>query len=455
MPTALRIQPLQSNFKGQVLTPESSGYEEARRIWNWHIDRRPAVIARCAEAADVVAAVRFARDTNLVVAVRGGGHNVSGNAVCDDGIMIDLSQMKKIRIDAAQRSADAEPGLTLAEFDAATQQQGLAAALGTVSMTGIAGLTLGGGLGWLMGKYGLSCDNVTEMDVVTADGQLRTASATENEDLFWGLRGAGANFGVVTRFRYKLHPVTTVYGGMAIYPIAQAREVLRLYAEMAEQAPDELCLDAGLLSAPDGAPVVAIVGCYCGAVADGEKALTPVRKLGTPVVNTLGPTPYLDVQKMFDGAFPPQAQNYWKTTLLPALGDDAIDALIQHAARRPGPASFTVLEHLHGAVTRVSADATAFPHRARQFSVLILGIATEARDADPTIAWARGLAAALEPLGNGRAYINYMGQESSERAQAAYGANYPRLVELKNKYDPDNFFCMNQNVRPTARAATR
>ncbi len=455
MPATLRTQPLQSNFKGQVLTPESSGYDDVRRIWNWNIDRRPAVIATCAEAADVVAAVRFARDAGLVVAIRGGGHNVSGNAVCDHGMMIDLSQMKKIRIDPVQRFADAEPGLTLGEFDAATQQHGLATALGTVSMTGIAGLTLGGGLGWLMGKYGLSCDNVTEMDVVTADGQPHTASVNENEDLFWGLRGAGANFGVVTRFRYRLHPVSTVLGGMVIHPLSKARDVLRFYADFAQQAPDELCADAGILTAPDGNAVVAVPVCYCGPLDQGEKAVAGLRKFGSPVADTIGPMPFLEMQKIFDAAFPPQAQNYWKATMLPALRDEVIDALITAAAQRPSPASLIILEHLHGAATRVAPSATAFPHRREQFSLVILGIWTGVDGTEANVDWTRRLSSAVEPFGSGSVYVNYLGQEGAERARSAYGPNYDRLVALKNKYDPENFFCMNQNIRPTARAASR
>lgn len=446
------IQELSATLRGRLLLPADEGYDEARKIWNAMIDRRPAVIARCAGAADVIQAIRFARENNLVLAVRGGGHNVAGNAVCDGGLMLDLSQMKGLRVDPARRTAEAQPGLTLGEFDRETQAFGLATTLGAVSMTGIAGLTLGGGIGWLMGKYGLACDNLLSVDMVTADGQFRSVSGTENEDLFWGVRGAGANFGVVTSFRYRLHPVGPVLGGMVIHPFAKAREVLRFYMEFTGHCPDELTVDAGILTGPDGNPVVAIAICYCGPIEQGEKLVAPLRKYGSPLADLIGPKPYLEVQKIFDASFPPNHQNYWKAGFLHTVRDEVIDAMIEFATKRPSPASFMVLEHVHGAAARVPVGETAFPHRREQYSLLIFSIWPNAADSEANIAWARRFWTEVQPFGTDGVYVNYLGQEDVDRVRAAYGPHYQRLVTLKEKYDPTNFFRMNQNIRPTSGA---
>jgi FAD/FMN-containing dehydrogenase len=308
---------------------------------------------------------------------------------------------------------------------------------------------MGRGIGWLMGKYGLTCDNLLSVDIVTADGEVRKASATENEDLFWGVRGGGGNFGVVTRFEYQLHHLGPVLGGMVIHPFSKAREVLRFHREFTSHVPDELTLAAGILNGPEGDPVVAIPICYCGPLDEGEKLIEPLRKFGPPLADLIGPRPYLEVQKTFDAALPPKHQNYWKSGFTQALSDEAIEALIEYAAKRPSPASFIVVDHLHGVAARVPAAATAFPHRREQYSVLILGIWPDSADSERNIAWARSFWGALQPSMAGSAYVNFLGQEGEERVRAAYGSNYERLVRLKNKYDPTNFFRMNQNIQPS------
>src|SRR5437764_6079247 len=321
-----------AGLRGPLLRPADGGYDEARTVWNGMIDRRPALIARCVGVADVIAAVRFARAHELLVSVRGGGHNITGNAVCEGGLMIDLSPMKSVRVDPGKRTARAEAGLTWGEYNRETQAFGLATTGGVVSTTGIAGLTLGGGLGWLMGKYGLSCDNLLSADIVTADAQFLTASAEQNPDLFWGLRGGGGNFGIVTSFEYRLHPVGPVLGGMVIHPLAHAGEVLRFYRDYARSCPDALTAFAGLMTAPDGAPVVAIIVGYIGDHAEGEKLVAPVRKFGTPLVDTIAPTSYVELNTLFDAAFPyGGVHRYWKSSFLKELGDDVVDILVARA----------------------------------------------------------------------------------------------------------------------------
>jgi len=442
------VQRLKATLHGTVLTPRDQGYDAARMVWNIMIDRRPALIARCADAVDVTHAIHFAREHGLVASIRGGGHNVAGNAVCDDGLMIDLSRMKEIRVDHGRRVADAQPGVTLGEFDAATQAVGLATTLGTVSMTGIAGLTLGGGLGWLMGKHGLACDNVLSMEVVTAEGDVRTASASEHEDLFWALRGAGSNFGVVTNFRYRLHPLGAVLSGMVAYPLARAKEVLRFYRDFVTTCPDELIVHAGILNGPDGSPIVAFPFCHCGALEEGEKLIAPMRRLGSPAAEIVTAMPYVQVQQMFDASFPANHHNYWKAGFMPALSDDTITALIDDFSARPSPGSLLFIEHLHGAVTRVPVDATAFPYRGEHFSVLAIAIWPDAAHTDANLQWIRRFWTNMERSGAAGVYVNYLSQEGDVRARAAYGPNYPRLAALKAKYDPGNFFRMNQNIEP-------
>ena len=452
------VQAFRSSLRGRLLVPGDDGYDAARRIWNGMIDRRPALIARCAGPADVVRCVDFARMHHLVLAVRGGGHNVAGNAVCDGGLMIDLSVMKSLHVDPARRTARADAGVTWGELDRETQAFGLATTGGQVSTTGIAGLTLGGGWGWLARRYGLACDNVLSAEIVTADGTLLMASATENADLFWGLRGGGGNFGVVTSFEYRLHPVGPVVGGFVFYPFAMAREVLQRYRELAYTAPDELAADAVLLTLPDGTNVAGIAVCYCGPVDEGERLIRPLKTLGTPLVDQLGPTSYTAVQTMLDASYPSGSQHYWKSSFLGDVSDEAIDTMIAQCAARPSPMCHGLLEYqLGGAVSRVDRGATAFAARDAQHAFVSLGVCAEPAEAKRSAQWAREFWTAMQPFSTGGVYVNYLGREvdeGSERVRAAYGPEtYQRLVALKATYDPTNLFRLNQNIRPMRAAA--
>jgi FAD/FMN-containing dehydrogenase len=440
-----------AGFRGDLLHPESTGYDEARKVWNGMIDRSPALIARCTGPADVVAAVNFARDHDLLVSVKGGGHNITGNAVCERGLMIDLSRMKGIRVDPRRRAARAEAGLTWGEYNRETQAFGLASTGGVVSTTGIAGLTLGGGLGWLMGKHGLSCDNLVSADIVTADGRLLTASAQENPELFWGLRGGGGNFGIVTSFEYLLHPVGPVLAGMVLYPRAKAPEVLRFYRDYARGCPDELTAFAAMMT-HDGAPVVAVVVGHIGDLDKGEKLVEPVRKFGAPLVDTIAPISYFALNTMFDAAFPyGGVQRYWKSSFLKNLGDDALDLLVDRAATMRSPMSMVGFFHVHGAAARVDPDATAFGLRDDQWDYDVISQWEDRSESAGYIEWTRAFWTAVEPFASGAVYVNHLDAEEGPRIRAAYaGSNsYQRLVALKNKYDPTNLFRLNQNIRPT------
>ena len=447
------VDEFKASLRGQLLRTGEEGYEAARKIWNGMIDRHPALVARPAAAADVINCVNFARANDLVVAVRGGGHNVAGNAVCEGGLVIDLTGMKRVGVDPARRTARADAGLTWGEFDAETQSFGLATTGGQVSTTGIAGLTLGGGWGWLARKYGLASDNLLSVDIVTADGKLRTASLTENADLFWGLRGGGGNFGVVTSFEYQLHPVGPVVGGFVFYPFAVAGEVLRRYRELTHNAPDELAADAVLLTLPDGTKVAGIAACFCGSVADGERLLQPLKTFQTPLVDQLGPTSYTAVQTMLDASYPAGIQHYWKSSFLQDISDKAIDTMIAHCTTLASPMCHGLLEYqLGGAVGRVDRDATAFAARDAQHAFVSLGVCAEPAEAKRCAQWARGFWEAMQPFSTGGVYVNYLGlevDEGAERVKAAYGPDkYARLQALKNKYDPTNLFRLNQNIRP-------
>jgi FAD/FMN-containing dehydrogenase len=440
------------SLQGQLLRPSDEGYDAARRVWNGMVDKRPALIARCAGVADVVSAVRFAREHDLVVSVRGGGHSVAGLAVCEGGLMIDLSPMKGIDVDPSALVARAEAGMLWGEFDKETQALGLATVGGVVSTTGIAGLALGGGQGWLTGKHGLTLDNLLSAEVVTADGELLHASEDENADLFWALRGAGANFGVVTSFEYRLHNVgPTVLGGMVIHPLDQVRDVLRFYREFAAGQPDELTTYAALLTSPDGIPVVAMVTCYAGPPEEGERAVADLRRYGPPVVDTIGPMPYVGVQGIISEGFPPGRLNYWKSTLLREIPDGVIDALADFAPRVPSPYTAIAIADTHGAYGRVAPDATAYAHRDLPFDMVILSSWIDSADSDRNIAWARELYEAVKPFTPSGVYVNDLdGDEEQSRVRDAYGVNYQRLAELKTRYDPTNFFRSNNNIRPLA-----
>ena len=407
------------------------------------------MIARCSGTADVIDAVNFARENEVLVSVRGGGHNVGGRAVCDDGLVIDLSSMRGIHVDAKKRTARVQPGVTLGELDRESHIHGLAVPAGVVSKTGIAGLTLGGGVGWLIRKHGLTCDNVLSFEVVTADGGLATASSDENTDLFWALRGGGGNFGVVTSFEFRVHPVSTVLGGMILYPADKATDVLRFFRDFIEKAPEELTAYAGFLHTPDGDPVVGIIPCYSGDLAEGESVLASLRDIGEPLLDAIGPMPFPSMQSLLDGAFPDGNHNYWKSAFLPVLSDEAIATLIEHAQQITSPMSAVVIEYYGGAASRVGKKETAFAHREAQYSIGILSQWTEAEDAQPHIDWTRGLSDSLRPFASGAYLLNFLDVEGDDVIRAAFGENYARLVEVKNKYDPSNFFRVNHNIIPT------
>jgi FAD/FMN-containing dehydrogenase len=446
------VNELASKFTGQLLQPTDAGYEEARKVHNGLVNKRPLLIARCRGVADVVDAVNLARNLSLEVAVRGGGHNVAGRATVDGGIMIDLLPMKGIHVDPSTRTARAEGGVTWADLNRETQLHGLAVTGGVVSTTGIAGLTLGGGLGWLMGKYGLALDNLRSVELVTAEGQVVRTSKDEQADLFWAVRGGGGNFGVATSFEYRLQPVgPTITGGLVAHPFDRARQVLRFFRDFTASLPDEFTVFAGLIHAPDGSgtKLAAIVTCHCGSLAAAETAVRPLKQFGSPVMDAVGPMPYCQLNGMLDAAYPKGALNYWKSSFLAQLTDDAIDRMIECFARCPTPMGQLLLEHFHGAATRIGVGDTAFPHRADGYNLLVLSEWMEPANTDRCIAWARETYAAMDPFVASGRYVNYLGDdETGDPIAAAYGQNYRRLREIKAKYDPRNFFHVNQNIRP-------
>jgi FAD/FMN-containing dehydrogenase len=456
---AADIADLARHFRGELIHRDDPRYDSARRVWNGAIDRYPSLIARCAGVADVVTAVRFARERELVVAVRGGGHNVAGTAICDDGVVIDLSPMKGMWVDPGGRSARAQSGLLWGEFDHETQRFGLATPGGIVTHTGISGLSLGGGLGWLMRRYGLTCDNLLSADVVTADGELVRASAEENADLFWGLRGGGGNFGIVTSLEYRLHPVgPTVLAGVVVHPAAKAGEVLDFYRHFIASAPDELMTIVILRMAPPapflperihGQPVVIIAVCYAGAVEEGERAIAPLRRFGEPLADVILPTPYASHQALLDASVPHGLGYYWKSEYLPPLEDAVLHTLIEHAWHVATPACYTALFHLGGAVGRENPESSAFEDRRATHAMTIDGVWSDPAASGACIAWARDFWEAVRPYSTGRVYVNFLGEEGQDRVRTAYGvAKYERLRTLKRKYDPTNFFRMNQNIIP-------
>jgi FAD/FMN-containing dehydrogenase len=444
----MNLDALKPHFHGEILTPASAGYDAARRIWNGMIDRRPAAIARCTGPADVVAAVRFAASENVYPAVRAGGHNVAGLASVDDGLVIDVSPMKRIMVDPAARTATAETGLTWGEFDRETQAHGLATTGGLISLTGIAGLTLGGGVGWLMGRCGLTCDNTLAYDLVTADGASITASPDEHPDLFWALKGGGGNFGVVSSITYRLHAVGPVISGMLLHPLARARDVLAFYRNFVTAGlPDELIVYAAAITTPDSVPMIAIIPAWTGRDLDeGERVLAPLRAFGPPAADLVARMPYVAMQQMLDAAAPYGIRSYWKSHFLSALPDAAIDTFVRFAESCTSPRTIMVLEHGHGAVARVAPDATAFPMRGHAFDLVVLSLWEDAEDDARHIAWTRSLYEAMQPWSAALVYVNALSEDDAGRVREAYGANYPRLAEVKAKYDPDNRFRHNQNI---------
>jgi FAD/FMN-containing dehydrogenase len=458
--SAAAVDELASRLEGELLRPGAGGYEEARLVWNGMIDRRPALIARCAGTADVAEAVRFAVEHGLLVAVRGGGHGVAGNAVCDGGLVVDLSAMNEVTVDAKRRTARAGGGARLADVDRATQAHGLATPLGVVSRTGIAGLTLAGGIGWLRRTHGLSCDNLAAAEIVTADGRVLAASADQQGDLFWGLRGGGGNFGVVTAFEYVLHPLgPPVALAFVLYPGDRAREVLELYRDYMAGAPDEVAPLAFLGRVPHadvfpeewhGKPYAALVGIYAGDPAEGERVLRPLRELGGAIADLSNELPYVEAQTVLDEDYPDGWRYYWKSIELDTLSDEAIAKAIEHAAAAPSHHSTVDVWYHGGAMGRVPAEATAFGDRA----LILLGYEAnfeEQGEADENVAWVRRSVEEIRPLSSGGAYLNFPGffEEGEELLRASYGEeNYRRLTELKRVYDPENVFRLNGNIRP-------
>jgi len=442
-----------SRLRGNLVRPSDQDYDRARRVWNGMVDKRPAVIARCAGAADVVECVRFARDHELLVSVRGGGHNYAGKSVCEGGLMIDLAPMKGIRVDPVRRTASAQAGLRLGEFDRETQAFALATTLGVNTDTGIAGLTLGGGYGWLDGKHGLACDNVLAVDVVTTDGRLVTASADENADLFWGMRGAGANLGIATSFEYRLHPLGPVLGGLVLYPLTHGTDALRAFDEFSSTCPDEVSTAALLVTTPDGTPAVGLAACYCGPLAEGERILKPLRTFAQPLADFIAPQPYTQMQTLFDEAWRPGRMYYNKSSVVRRLSESAIERLLTYAHAMPTPLSAIALQQAHGAASRVGAGETAFPHRYDHFSLYVHPATDDPAECEKIVRWGRECWDALQPFVERAVYINALEdalEEGEGRVREAYGTNYDRLAALKRKYDPTNFLTSNQNIKPTA-----
>jgi len=448
--TAKLVSQWQAQFQGKLLTPDMDQWETARRIWNGMIDRRPAVIAQCLSASDVRAAVKLGSTEGLGLSIRGGGHGVAGTAVCDGGLMIDLSSMKDVHVNPTTREAIASPGVLWGEFDRATQAYGLATTGGQVSHTGIAGLTLGGGLGYLMGKFGAVCDNLLSVEIVTADGELLTASPEQNADLFWAVRGAGANFGVVTQFRYRLHPMGEVLAGMLLHPRNRTAELIAFLTEFLKDSPGELYTTIGFLNSPDGVPLVGIIPVYAGQLADGERLLAPLRKFGPPVADFIQAMPYTALQSMLDNAVPIGDRYYWKSNFVNDLSPALANVLAEGASAMPSPYSMILLFEIKGEIRRVPKDAMAFDHRDANFELSIIARWTDPAADEVNIRWARDVWTAVQPHVSSAVYLNHLtGEEGPERVRAAYGAaKYAKLSALKARFDPANLFKLNHNILP-------
>jgi FAD/FMN-containing dehydrogenase len=445
------IADLARHVSGSVIGPQDAGYDAARAVHNGLINRRPALIVRCRKTNDVVAALAYARRVGLEVSIRGGGHNVAGRAVTDGGVMIDLAEMKGIAIDPDRATAKAEGGVTWAELNDAGAEHGLAVTGGTVSGTGIAGYTLGGGLGWLMAKYGLAADNLLAVELVTAEGDILHVDAASHADLFWALRGGGGNFGIATSFTYRLHPVETVVGGLIAHPIDAAPELLRFYREAVAEGPDDLTVFAGLVHAPDGsgAKLSALVVFHTGDLDAAERDLEPFKTWGSPLVVEVGQMPYPVMNTLLDAGYPTGSLNYWLSSFTRGLPDELIDIAVERFATVPSPHTAILFEHFHGAVTRIEADDTAVPHRYPGWNLLIPSVWTDPGDTDVNIEWTRSAFAGMRPHFSGGRWLNYLGDDQTDDAiRAAYGSNYERLREVKRRYDPENVFHLNHNVAP-------
>jgi len=463
MLAAPAVEELARSFSGTLLQPADEGFDEARLVWNGIHDRHPALIARCTRPDDVVAAVNFARENGLTVAVRGGGHSAPGYATCDDGIVIDLAPMNKVEVDPDAKTARAEAGTTWGEFDAATQEHGLAVTGGRFSTTGIAGLTLGSGSGWLERKCGLTADNLISAEVVTAAGERVTASADENPDLFWGLRGGSGNFGIVTSFTYGLHEVgPIIYGGMLLATPDRARDTMAFMRDYMAEAPDDLGGGVAFVNAPpepfvpaelQHQPVVGVIVCWTGSPEEGERVVAPIRNVMQPVVDMVQQMPYTALQSMLDDGGPKGIRGYFKAEFLEELTDEAVDKLVEHGGKRAGPMAQLLMEPMGGAISRVGEDETALGRRDVPwcYHALALWMEPDQETADAHIAWARGLSDDLKPHATEGVYLNYISDEGDERVRSTYGpVKYDRLVALKDRYDPDNMFHLNQNIRPSS-----
>ena len=449
---------LKGDIKGEVVLPVDASYDEVREIWNGMIDRRPAVIVQCQGADDVVHALAFARKNDLDISIRGAGHNIAGNAICDDGLMIDLSTMKNVRVDADRRRAYVEPGATLGVFDAAVQAHGLATPVGINSTTGLAGLTVGGGFGWLTRKYGMTVDNLISVEMVTVDGARVRANEDENADIFWAIRGGGGNFGVVTQFEFKLYPVgPEILAGLIVFPFDQAKQVLTKYREFVESAPEELNVWVVLRQAPPlpflpedvhGKEVVVLPIFYGGDIEKGQKLIEPLRGFGDAHGEHIGAQPYVDWQQAFDPLLTPGARNYWKSHNFTKLRDAALDSIIEFAGKLPSSQCEIFIGLIAGAPNRVAPDAMAYGHRDAKFVLNVHARWDDARDDDTCITWAREFFKSSAPYASAGAYVNFMTEEEGDRVATAYGANFARLVEIKKKYDPENILHLNQNIKP-------
>jgi FAD/FMN-containing dehydrogenase len=450
------------DLRGRLVSSKDNDYEEARKVWNGMIDKHPLFIVRCNDENDIGQAINFARSNKLEIAVRGGGHNVAGFSTCDGGIVIDLSPMKKIEVDKASKKVRVQAGLTWGEFDKATQEYGLATTGGLVSTTGVAGFTLGGGFGWLVRKYGMTVDNLLSVEMILANGKRVQANPDENADLFWGVRGGGGNFGIVTSFTFKLHPVgPIVFGGALFYPVSKAKELLHFYNNWTQTLPDELSTMVAFLTAPPehfvpkelvGTPMIAIAFCYTGGKEEGDKVIKPLREFASPVIDLAGPIPYVNLQAMFDNSAPRGLHAYWRTHHLNDLIDSAIDVLIEQASHLKSLSPFAAV-HIHhwgGAVNRVEPEGTAFSHRDARFVMNIIGAWMPGDDANKHIRWVRTSSDAIKKFATGQVYLNFLADSGKEKIVAAFGKEkYAKLVKLKNKYDPENLFHLNQNIKPS------
>ncbi len=453
------LSDFRSSLRGQLLFPGEPLYEDARKIHNAMIERNPAVIVRCAGVADVMASIKFARVHSIPTSVRGTGHNVTGISLCDDGLVIDLSAMKGIHVDPEARTARVEPGVTWAELSHDLQAFGLAATGGYVGTTGVGGLTLGGGLGWMVRKHGCSLDNLLSVDVVTADGQLLKASTTANPDLFWGMRGAGGNFGIVTSFEFRVHPAGTVLAGLVLHPLSRGREAMRFWGQYEETAPEEMSNSVVIFNAPPELPlpdslrrepVVALGGVWVGDLKEGERALRPLREFGPPAADIYQAMPYSAAQTMADFLWPKGMYSYWKSGFLKSFSDGAIDTILDYFAKAPSPRTVALIEHDgDGAFSRVPEDSTAFGHRKWPYNFAITSMWTDPKENDANIRWTRSFWEAMKPYLADAVYVNYLGEVDEQGIRSAYGPKYERLALLKQKYDPTNFFCLNQNIKPS------